>query len=75
MALTVSNRCVEDAQAETGKAGNETSARSRSKNTDKNYGLQLINKVRDTLVKQNKTGFQTLATVFMSRPRRGFSTS
>ena len=31
MALTVSNRCVEDAQAETGKAGRETSARSRSK--------------------------------------------
>ena len=31
MALTVSNRCVEDAQAETGKAGSETSARSRSK--------------------------------------------
>ena len=30
-ALTVSNRCVEDAQAETGKAGSETSARSRSK--------------------------------------------
>jgi hypothetical protein len=26
MALTVSNRCVEDAQAETGKAGSETSA-------------------------------------------------
>jgi hypothetical protein len=23
-------------------------------------------------VKQNKTGFQTLATVFMSRPRRRF---
>jgi hypothetical protein len=31
MTLTVSNRCVEDAQAETGKAGSETSARSRSK--------------------------------------------
>ena len=31
MALTVSNRCVEDAQAETGKAGSETSARSLSK--------------------------------------------
>jgi hypothetical protein len=31
MALTISNRCVEDAQAETGKAGSETSARSRSK--------------------------------------------
>jgi hypothetical protein len=26
-------------------------------------------------VKQNKTGFQTLATVFMSRPRRRFGTS
>jgi hypothetical protein len=31
MALTVSNRCVEDAQAETGKVGCEISARSRSK--------------------------------------------
>jgi hypothetical protein len=26
-------------------------------------------------VKQNKTGFQTLATVFMSRPRRRFGKS
>jgi hypothetical protein len=29
MALNVSNRCVEDAQAETGKAGTETSAEER----------------------------------------------
>jgi hypothetical protein len=31
MTLTVSNRCVEDAQAERGKARSATSARSRSK--------------------------------------------
>ena len=43
--------------------------------TNKNYGLQFVNKVRDTSEAKQNWIPNIIATVFMSRPRRRFGAS